>query len=439
MKHNSIIIFEDESSLGINTVPIASFIAIRRVVGKFGAKPILVTKLANILADGSFELTALSTIRDFLDQEELYHGFIIDSESQLEKIVSVNGEDAWRLLDRDAINYSPGDNSIDFSFSNYPTAGAQGDHSFAIGENTLAKEKYSFTSGVYTKALGLASVAFGKSTEASGLASVAFGNDTEASGFASVAFGHESKAFGEASFAVGEGNEARGKCSFVVGRDNTAIEKYSFISGLGSRAGMVAGAAFGQWGTSSILGSANIFEVGFGENDFKRDNIFEIDTCVQAGPGSILAGAELRAPLTLRENIVRPTALTTKEFVDWEVNHLQLGNMEDVTAIPEKSDLKEYRGNYPYMFGDIIKAPNGNMYKCTQEYVSFAEIFSPIINFGGTQADFNEPNEFAHWEKIDSGSAAENHLLVYKPINGKLNTGRWENVEDLDMGYYVNA
>jgi hypothetical protein len=54
---------------------------------------------------------------------------------------------------------------------------------------------------------------------------------------------------------------------------------------------------------------------------------------------------------------------------------------------------------------------------------------------GGTPTDF--ASEISNWvELTDKEYPKVNSLLAYQPIGSIANTGRWEQVEDLDFGYY---
>ncbi len=184
MKTNPIYVFEDGSELGINLVPIAGFVMVRKIAPD--NRPMLFTKLSNTGMINS------STVDDFLAIGALYDEFAQDSE--LEKIEAW-GITSWGLLGRDPANYNPGDMSVDFSQSSSPTHGATGAYSFAGGSNTTA--------------LGLGATAFGLDTLASRKGSAAFGIETIAPTVdGSIAFGQYNGASvgtGQTIFEVGMG------------------------------------------------------------------------------------------------------------------------------------------------------------------------------------------------------------------------------------------
>ncbi len=322
-------------------------------------------------------MTALSTIDDFMANPSLYETFV--SESELEKIDSIKSQPAWRILGRDSTHHAAGDGSVDFSYGTgsplLPVTGAKGDYSFAEGLNTVAE-------GLYTHAEGCETF-------------------------------------------------AEGKYSHTEGYKTHATTDGSHASGIETRSGTAeASSVFGRWNESSVAASENIFEIGNG-NSTLSGNIFEIDTCVGTPPG-----AEIRTPQTTLDSILRPKALTTKEYVDSEFNNIQLGDLVNVTSVPENADTRVYEGNHDYMYGDVIKDPGGVVYRCVISYTSFSDLSTAAPDLGGTQFYFD--SELGNWVNEDN-IVGENYLMVYNPLvtSGiNMGTGRWENVEDLDMGYY---
>ncbi len=384
MKSTPVYVFENESSVGIDIVPISAFVMIREINPKL--EPMILTKVSN---NG---MSSASTILDFLNDDTLYDAFKADSE--LERIDAITTDvPAWRILGRNPINYNAGDGSIDFSVStnSMPTKGAQGYRSFAEGENTLA-------SGAYSHAEGF-------STTASGAYSHAEGKDTVASL--------------EGSHAGGLGNTTNLSCS-----------AYATV--------------FGKWSGSVRKGSKNVLEVGWGNDDANRNNIFEIDTC---GLGD---GPELRAPMTEIKDIVHNRSLVTKEYLTSLLDTLWLGDLVDVTAIPPAGNVTgtakfQYTGSTYYKYGDIIADPGGVVWRCITRpgYTSSGDQNAKPPT-GGTQGDFNA-EQVVNWGPIINNQiAAQNHLVVYNPLGGTITpgsgstppTGCWENVQDLDMGYY---
>ncbi len=381
MNYNPTYIFEDENSIGILNVPLSSIVLIQRV--GTNEEPLLVTKIAN----GT--LTSNSTIRDFLADTNLYDRLIVDSE--LERINSrLVTEPAWRVLGRDASKYvQPGIESVDFSKSldELNPRGAKGD--------------FSFTEGVNTASNGRASHAEGYLTIAGGAYSHAEGYDTHAKG------------------------------------------DYTHTGGWGTIARSMGATALGRWNKQSILDGDYLFEIGAGTTTDPK-NAFEIDIC------NIMAGYEVRAPLTKREDILNWRTLTTKEYVDWEIDNLWLDDLVDVTAIPTPTNIENnpekfnYKGNHYYRLGDVIRVVNGistNIYRCIANpgYWSAGDLSANPQNLGGTFDDFID--EVNNWKLITTSEVAkQNHLLVYNPLvtggNTNMETGRWENVEDLDFGYY---
>ncbi len=308
-------------------------------------------------------LLSTTTIDQFLVSGTHYESFITSSE--LEKLPG--SDPAWRILGRDPANYAPGGGSVDFSQSTDPLTpkGAQGSKSFAEGVNTTAS--------------GEASHAEGYGTIASGDYSHAGGLNTIASGEASYASGYNTK----------------------------------------SSANIDGAAAFGKWNVGTP--SAYIFEVGNGTSDITRRNAFEIDACTTA------YGVELRAPMTEVADIQNGYALVTKDYLISSISDIALGDLSDVTAVPEAGNIRLYTELTFYSVGDIIDADDGSgvkTYRCITSYTSAA---------GGTQFEFSA--EIINWAP-ELNNVVQNSLLVYNPVASAMSTGEWENIEDLDMGYY---
>ncbi len=365
-------VFEDINSEGIGNVPISGFILIR---DNGSGEPLLATKTAQ----GTY-----LTIGEFLASSD-YQTFEIASE--LERIANSAGQRAWRLIGRNPDYYiDPGEESVDFSAGITPGGGGAG-----------------------------------------GFRSFAEGEDVTATGFY--------------SHAEGQGTIASGDWSHAQGNDAVASADYGYASGRGTltNGNVDAASVFGRYNGSITATSQNIFEVGMGTSELNRANAFEVDTCSDgiAGPGPVL-----RAPMTEIDNIIRPRDLITKEYLDQAIDEMWLGDLVDVTAIPEDADVSNiYTGATKYKLGDVIRDPGGVIYRCKADpnYISAGDLDAIIIIPGGTQADFDLELGLGYWI-LNTNTPVVNSLLAYNPYytspDTNMGTGRWENVKDLDFGYY---
>ena len=220
--------------------------------------------------------------------------------------ISENGDIAfgWVLNKNNGrnISYPIGNYSVDLTWQNQAygnPVGAIGDFSFATGIDTLASGNSSSASGERTTASGRDSTAIGLDTIASGDYTFAYGRESEAQGLQSVAGGFGAIASGVTSFAFGDGSTASGSDSVAIGRGLKSQNPNSVT--------------LGRFNTGNRTDT--IFEIGAGNSDTTRVNIFE--AYVNATPRN-MRGA-LVAPMldhaTIRNS---PTnrILITKEYMD---------------------------------------------------------------------------------------------------------------------------
>ena len=144
MKSAPIFVFNDETSILVNEVPIHGTIV---VVNYFDDGAKLVTKLSN---DG---ITNTTTVGEFLEIEET-HWVELGGGGELE-LLEENNIKGWRLLKRNEDHYGNiGKEAIDLSITDggYATSGATGERSFATGYNTHSMGNFSFGEGLTTVA-----------------------------------------------------------------------------------------------------------------------------------------------------------------------------------------------------------------------------------------------------------------------------------------------
>ena len=132
---------------------------------------------------------------------------------------------------------------------------ASGARAFAIGVGTEASDTNAIAVGCDTTANNSSAFAEGTDTIASGLVSHAAGSGSQATAYACYAIGNTTLAGGYASFAAGEYTKAQSQAQFVIGRYNNNK-------------------------------STNVFEIGWGDSDNIRENIFEVNTSGNVIDGS---------------------------------------------------------------------------------------------------------------------------------------------------------
>lgn len=152
----------------------------------------------------------------------------------------------------------------------------------------------------------------------------------------------KNKAPGKFSHAEGNGTTASGKSSHAQGTDTTASGDNSFSGGQDTTAGGKNSFGFGEgiiteFDNQISLGkynqnkSDNVFEVGYGDSDIERKNIFGVDT-----EGYVFCGVH-----TLTSNKSSNT-LAPKGYVDAEIERLDknvwLGHLDVTTATYHNAD-----------------------------------------------------------------------------------------------------
>ncbi len=245
-----------------------------------------------------------------------------------------------------------------------------------------------------------------------------FSDSTSASG--------SNGATGDSSFAANRDNIASGEASFASGLRTTAGGNASFTSGVGTLAPEKGAAAFGKYNTGD---KKFIFEVGGGVDGTHRDNFFEIDHSCNM----------LRAPLTdvaAIDDITIPgheRNLITKEYLDQYTGRSNnLNALDDVVVTPVPASFGAYAGSTHYYKDDFVTVAQGTPL-VTKNYVCLVGYTS---NANGDVPQFKIDRANGHWAEAGP-NVNENHLLVYNPKGGTPGgLGEWENIEDLDMGYY---
>lgn len=166
-----------------------------------------------------------------------------------------------------------------------------------------------FNNYVKNKALGKFSHAEGNSTEASGDSSHAEGSNTIASGINSHAQGNATKVSGNNSFGGGTNTLVSGGNTFGFGEGVTSDYSNQFV--------------VGKFNSNS---DDSIVEVGYGNSDTDRKNIFSIEKS-----GVVLSGTN-----SLSANNTANT-LTPKGYVDAEIERLDknvwLGYLDVTSAV----------------------------------------------------------------------------------------------------------
>ena len=166
----------------------------------------------------------------------LFNGILVVKDTSKPKVSLYKRKPIINALDREYIDYIPGENTslkkiiiddIEYIcgegseiFNDYVSNKALGSYSHAGGFNTLASGAYSHTSNYKTIAEGAYSHAEGYQTKAIGLSTHAEGDDTEAKANYSHAEGISTKALGNRSHVEGDHTIATGAVSHVQGKYN---------------------------------------------------------------------------------------------------------------------------------------------------------------------------------------------------------------------------
>lgn len=200
---------------------------------------------------------------------------------------------------------------------------AQGKRSQAIGTTTIAKGNYSSAEGDNSVALGVASHAEGGVTVTKGYGAHSEGSGTQALGEASHAEGYNTIASVDCTHAEGNGTVASAESAHAEGFETVASGAHSHAEGKKTVAKGVASHAGGcntvtQYDFQTAVGKFNscqadtLFEVGGGENEDNRKNLFSVHT-----DGKVKADNKV---------------LATEDFVREVAGNAVAGNMEQGTG-----------------------------------------------------------------------------------------------------------
>lgn len=152
---------------------------------------------------------------------------------------------------------------------------ASGDNSHAEGVNTKATNTNAHAEGSGTTSSSNSSHAEGVNTTASGSYAHAEGSGTTASGNQAHAEGYTTTASGPASHAEGYWAKAEGSQAHAEGYETKASHDNSHAEGYGTKTGRSNQHVMGQYNEGK---ATTVMEIGWGNSNNNRLNIFEVDT-----------------------------------------------------------------------------------------------------------------------------------------------------------------